>query len=324
MNKFIVITLILFATQGAFAEGPLKKLIKKADTLLLKRYNVIDYDTTYINRSPGKIGLKAWGTLSGTSLRARGNGDKAHLTTDARTTISLEFDYYDLALEISTTPRTFTGKNSDFELNFNFYPRRFVLDVNYQKAESGAGYIDYQGRHIDVEKGWLKSQMLHIDFYYTFNYKKFSYDAPFYQFYMQKRSAGSWLAGISYLGGTIRTTGEMPSGYPTAYIKAQHVGVGGGYAYNFVASKHWLLHISFVPSIIVWQNNSVELNGSSVKSNTKFPTIELNGRTGVVYYFNPRHFIGAYAIGNALIKRKSYAEIMEDKWIARIFYGMRI
>ena len=166
--------------------------------------------------------------------------------------------------------------------------------------------------------------MLHIDFYYTFNYKKFSYDAPFYQFYMQKRSAGSWLAGISYLGGTIKTTGEMPSGYPTAYIKAQHVGVGGGYAYNFVASKHWLLHISFVPSIIVWQNNSVELNGSSVKSNTKFPTIELNGRAGVVYYFNPRHFIGAYAIGNALVKRKSYAEIMEDKWIARIFYGMRI
>ena len=34
MNKFIVITLMLFATQGAFAEGPLKKLIKKADTLL--------------------------------------------------------------------------------------------------------------------------------------------------------------------------------------------------------------------------------------------------------------------------------------------------
>ena len=30
MNKFIVITLMLFATQGAFAEGPLKKLIKNS------------------------------------------------------------------------------------------------------------------------------------------------------------------------------------------------------------------------------------------------------------------------------------------------------
>lgn len=41
-------------------------------------------------------------------------------------------------------------------------------------------------------------QVLNLTGYYTFNHRRFSYPAAFTQSYIQRRSAGSWLAGISY------------------------------------------------------------------------------------------------------------------------------
>lgn len=308
----------------ALAGNPVKGLLNGADSLLRKMYYKIDYDTAYIDRSPGKMGLKAWGSISGASLRARGDILKARLTTDVKGTVSLEFDYYDLAVELATTPTSFHGRNHDYEINFNFYPRRFVFDINYQKAATGAGYINYQGRAVDVEKGWLNSKMLNIDAYYTFNYRHFSYDAPFYQFYQQKRSAGSWLAGLSYQSGRVRTTSDVPEDLPEARFNAHHLGIGGGYAHNFVAGKRWLFHLSVVPNLMVWSDKDMEMNGKKIDTHTKFPTVLVNGRVGLVHYFSPRSFVGIYGVLNSLLKRKSETGLMENKWIVRAFYGMRL
>ena len=291
----IVIFILIAVSSGAFAGNP----IKKADSLLLKIYNKVDYDTTYISRSPGKIGLKLWGSLSGSRLKARGDNLNSTLRPDTKGSVSLEFDYYDLAIELATNVTGFSGSKRDFSINFNFYPRRFVLDVSYQKTWSASGSVTYNDQTVDVEADWLVTKMLNIDAYYTFNYRKFSYDSPFYQFYVQKKSAGSWLAGISYQG-------------------------GGGYAYNLVAGKRWLLHLSVVPNLMVWTNNSIERNGEKIYTKTKFPTVLMNGRAGAVYFFSQRHFVGLFGVASSLFKRKSETELMESEWMIRMFYGMRI
>lgn len=316
--------LLLVVSSGAFAGNPVKRVLSGADSILQKMYYKADYDTSYISRSPGKIGLKLWGNLSGSGFRARGDNVKARLNTDMKATFSLEFDYYDLAIEFATPATTFSGRNTDFEINFNFYPRHFIIDVSYQKAESGAGYTEYRDRTIDVEKGWLASKMLNIDFYYTFNAKHFSSDAPFYQFYRQKLPAGSWLAGVSYQGGSISTTENVDDDIPEMSFKAQHIGIGGGYAYNFVPSRRWLFHLSLLPNIMVWTNNKIEVGGKQIDTQTKFPTVDVVGRAGAVYYFSPRYFIGLYGVGNVLLKRKSNTELFERKWITRLFFGVRI
>ena len=73
----------------------------------------------------------------------------------------------------------FSGSKRDFSINCNFYPRRFVLDVSYQKTWIASGSVTYNGETVDVEADWLVTKMLNIDAYYTFNYRKFSYDSPF-------------------------------------------------------------------------------------------------------------------------------------------------
>ena len=143
----IVIFILIAVSSGAFAGNP----IKKADSLLLKIYNKVDYDTTYISRSPGKIGLKLWGSLSGSRLKARGDNLNSTLRPDTKGSVSVEFDYYDLAIEVATNVTGFSGSKRDFSINFNFYPRRFVLDVSYQKTWSASGSVTYNDQTVDVE-----------------------------------------------------------------------------------------------------------------------------------------------------------------------------
>ena len=321
--RYYVIIILMTVVSGSFAGNP-KRLLTGADSLLQKKYNKVDYDTTYISRSPGKIGLKAWGSLSGSRLKARGDNLNSNLRPDMKGSVSLEFDYYDLALEVATNVTGSSGSKRDFEINFSFYPRRFVFDVSYQKTWSAAGSLTYQGKSVDVEADWLETKMLNVDIYYTFNYRKFSFDSPFYQFYVQKQSAGSWLAGLSYQGGSIKTTDVVPSFMPKLRFHANHIGLGGGYAYNLVAGKRWLFHLSLVPNLMVWTHNSIERDGEKIYTQTKFPTVMVNGRAGAVYFFNPRHFMGLYGVANTLFKRKSETELIEDKWIVRLYYGKRI
>jgi hypothetical protein len=315
---------VFFVSSGAFAGKPLKRLINGADSLLRKIYMRADYDTAYIERSYGKIGLKGWGNLSGLNFYGRGHGVKADLKTDRKRTVSCEFDYYDLALEFALNPASLSGRNKDFELNLNLYSTRFSLEASYQNAKTLAGDIRRDDNTLTVEKGWLHTKILNLAAYYTFNYRHFSYDAPFYQLYRQKRSAGSWLAGFSYQGGKLNTTSDLPEDRSDVAISANHFGVGGGYAYNLVAGRHWLLHASATPSLIVWSNDKIIIDGERRYVDTKFPTVMLNGRVAAVYFINPRHFVGANAVASNLLKYNNITGIRQNKWLIRVFYGVRL
>jgi hypothetical protein len=315
--------ILLLIPPGIHAENPVKQVLTKADTLLQKIYYAGGYDTTYIRHSEGKMGVKLWGNASGSSLRANGPNMKATLKTDNKTTLSAEFDYYDLSLEMAL-PISLNGKNDDLELNFNLYGRRYNINACYQNAKSAAGTITYDGTTTDIEKGWLHTNILNLSFYYTFNHRHFSYDAPFCQLFVQKHSAGSWLAGLSFQSGSIKTTSNIPANIPESYFRAQHIGIGGGYAYNLVATKRWLLHFSVIPNVIVWKGNKIRMNGEQVHDNMKSPTILVDAKVASVYYLSPRHFMGFNGLINGLMKRKSKTEIIEDKWFFRLFYGVRI
>lgn len=346
MRKYIIILLISFSS-GTFADSrgepcaspnmdtpsvstsPVKKVWNGADSLLRKIYMRADYDTAYIERSPGKIGMKGWANLSGLNFYGRGHGVKADLKTDRKATLSFEFDYYDLALELALNPARLTGRNKDYEFNLNLYSTRFSLEASYQMAKTLSGDIHKDSKMVTMEKGWLHTKILNVAAYYTFNYRRFSYDAPFYQLYKQKRSAGSWLAGFSFQGGSLHTGEDFGVDKDTThisdvYIGAGHLGIGGGYAYNFVAGKHWLLHASAIPSLIVWSQDKITIDHERRYVNTKFPTFMINGRVAAVYFFNQRHFMGFNIVTSNLMKRNNITGMRQKKWLARLFYGVRI
>jgi hypothetical protein len=163
--------------------------------------------------------------------------------------------------------------------------------------------------------------------YYTFNHRRFSFPAAFNQSYIQRRSAGSWLAGISYQGGIIETSDELKARNPNApdvSIDVGHVGIGGGYGYNWVLGKRWLLHFSMLPTFVVLNRNKMTVNGADKEARSMRFNMIFNERAAVVYHFSPRYFAGATLVMNNSVFDDDYVVVNQNKWRARLSVGMRL
>ena len=83
-----------------------------------------------------------------------------------------------------------------------------------------------------LESGDVTLKIANLAGYYSFNHRRFSFPAAFTQSYIQRQSAGSWLAGISYQGGSIKTSDNLKArsqNAPDINIGVGHIGIGGGY-----------------------------------------------------------------------------------------------
>lgn len=174
--------------------------------------------------------------------------------------------------------------------------------------------------------GDVKTKMANLTAYYVFNHRRFSYLAAFTQSYVQRRSAGSWLAGISYQGGSIETTDELKARYANAPDLNIHIGllgIGGGYAYNWVFGKRWLLHLSILPTFVIYNHNYMIVNGERRNaSHLRFSMI-FNERAAVIYNFSPRYFAGAtLTMSNSIFDND--VTVNQNKWRARAFFGLRL
>lgn len=179
-------------------------------------------------------------------------------------------------------------------------------------------------QHLQSDDVTLK--VLNIAGYYTFNHRRFSYPAAFTQSYVQRRSAGSWLAGISYQGGSIKTTDNLKARNPNApdvRIYIGHLGIGGGYGYNWVLGKKWLLHLSLLPTFVVYNRNNMTVNDERKEAQHMQLNMMFNERAAIVYNISPRYFVGATAVVNNSVFKDDAVTVNQNKWRARAFIGMR-
>ena len=304
---------------------------KRVSDKLGTRYYNSKYDSAYVIRPEGKgLTLKVRMNQTGNSFHAKGtiNGiySKADLSTKNKTTFSLAGNYRGIGAAIAINPAKWSGDYKDYELNLNYYGSRLSLDLSYQRSESLSGDIcgDRGDKRLETDDATLK--VLNLVGYYTFNHRRFSYPAAFTQSYIQRRSAGSWLVGISYQGGSIKTNDELKQRAPDApeiTIEFGHIGLGGGYGYNLVLGRKWLLHASLLPTAVVYNRNKMIVNGENKEAqNIRFNVI-FNERLAVVYNFSLRYFAGATLVMNNSVFDDKNVVVNQNKWRARAFIGMR-
>lgn len=121
-------------------------------------------------------------------------------------------------------------------------------------------------------KFYMKSPMnvrlLTLDAYYLFNGKRFSYAAAYDQSVIQKRSAGSLMAGAMYYHSTIAYDKGINADFillmnDIGKMKQYQFSLGGGYAYNWVPCKGLLvsgmgmLMFTAYNRFDVWRYNSL-------------------------------------------------------------------
>ena len=214
------------------------------------------------------------------------------------------------------------GKYNDYELNLNCYRRNFGFDIIYQDAKNFTGWYDLEdAERFEFPDGMLKVKTLNMNAYYAFNNRRFAYPAAFSQSYIQRRSAGSFLLAASAMGQQAIFDMEQ---LPEMRLKMTNIGIGGGYGYNYVPGEGWLLHLSLLPTFIVYSNASLTYGDNNASLKYRFPEFIVTGRTAAVRLWN-KFFVGLSMVYNFTnINGMDALSIYNSKWLVRTFFGMRV
>ncbi|MBQ6063937.1 MAG: DUF4421 family protein [Prevotella sp.] len=299
-------------------------ILHRVDSILTVNYRKGDVDTAYIMRPSTKWTVTARMNVSGAKIEAEGIDQDSHFNSemkaDYKSTVSLRLSYLGFSLSTALNPAKMMGKYRDFELNFNSYGRRFGFDVIYQDAHNFTGWHDHEGmERIELSDGLLKVKTLNLNAFYVFNSRRFSYPAAFSQSYIQRQSAGSFLLAASGQGQHATLDWE-----PEMQLKMTNIGLGAGYGYNYVPSQGWLLHISALPTFIVYSNSSITFGDMHVPLHYHFPEVIITGRGAVVRQWGNK-FLGLSMVFNFTnIGHEESLAIHNIKWRIRTFFGLRI
>ena len=316
--------IVLFAMMNGMSLSiSAQNLFQRVDSVLTVNYRKGDIDTAYLTRPSTKWTVLARLNISGAKIESEGIDNGKHfqseMTADYKSTLSFAVNYLGFSFSAALNPAKLMGKYRDYELNFNSYGKRFGFDIIYQDAHNFTGWHDTEGMdRIELPADMLSVRTLNLNAYYAFNSRRFSYPAAFSQSYIQRQSAGSFLLAASGQGqhATLKWEQEMQ-------VKMTNIGIGAGYGYNYVPSQGWLLHISALPTFIIYSNTSMTFGESRVPLHYHFPEAIITGRGAVVRQWSNK-FTGLSMVFNFTnIGHEESLALHNIKWRIRTFFGLR-
>lgn len=144
-----------------------------------------------------------------------------------------------------------TGKNYGLNLRIHTFQNdhpRFDIDSDLIPEENKD---DWKQMHL---KEPIKVRSFIADGYYMFNGKHFSYAAAYKQSFIQKRSAGSLMAGAMYYYGRIDYAANTNADliylmHGLGKVKLWQGSVGIGYTYNWVPAPGWIVNVMAMPMV---------------------------------------------------------------------------
>ena len=329
-----IVVCIITCLIGSIAPAGAQSNLHRIDSILTQNYRKGNVDTAYIIRPETKWTVTARMNVSGAKIEAEGidNGQhfRSEMEANRKATLSLGVSYLGLSVNASLNPAKLMGKNHDFELNINSYGRRFGFDIIYQDAKNFKGWHDHDGmERIKLPDGMLSVKTLNLNAFYVFSYRRFSYPAAFSQSYIQRRSAGSFLLAASGMGqhatldGEGLQVGDLWSGKKEMQLKMTNIAFGAGYGYNYVPGQGWLLHISALPTFIVYSKTSMTFDDTRVPLHYHFPETIITGRGAIVRQWSNK-FCGISMVFNFTnIGHEESLAIHNIKWRVRTFFGFR-
>lgn len=303
------------------------KRLHRNDQLLKSHYQRVNFDTLYIARPNERWTIKLRGNLSGARLKFDGKDERkafsGDLKADYRGTMSVAVAYRGIALGIAINPAKLAGKSKDNEFNLNSYGNEFGFDIVYLSSKTYHGKVTSDGYTSYFDKGQVKQQAINLNGYYAFNHKRFSFPAAFTQSYIQKRNAGSIMIGTS-LDAQQTDVANFDNNGGKVRLRIMQLGIGAGYGYNLVLGRHWLFHLSALPTMDVLIKSDIKENDNKVTMPYHFPSVIITGRGAAVYSWRNK-FAGITMVYNTSPTGSHNRLYMNrEKGRIRLFYGFRL
>ena len=298
----------------------------------------IDYNASpYLKTEPSQyVGLWAGYRGYGLGYTVNVGGDKGSYLT---------FGATGGAYGINVRIHSFKNNNPDFDLSSDFIPEENEDD--WKKVEL-----------IDP----IKVRTLIADGYYLFNGKRFSYAAAYDQSVLQKRSAGSLMAGAMYYYGHINYATDANGDliylmHGLGRIKLWQGSVGVGYAYNWVPTRGLLVSAMAMPMLTFvnkikaygyetnvdellddprflseiiedeewddWWYSNLHIAPLTEKTFNSGMTVNFDARLSLTYNFG-RYFINAYGQFNNMRYRHNSSHGHLNDWFVNTSIGIRL
>jgi hypothetical protein len=324
MKRCLLMAVAALTAMSQLNAQGLWRVVKRADSLLTARYRRGNVDTAYVVRPATNWTLTARLNMYATLLEMEGRQDGTPFTSkmqaDYKTTFSVGVNYLGVAVSLSLNPAKLLGKYKDFEVNLSSYGRRWGFDVGYQDARNFTGWYQDEGEpRIELPPEVLTMKALNANAYYVLNHRRFSYPAAFSQSYIQRRSAGSFLLGLSGLHMQTETSGAFES-----LLKMTNIGLGAGYGYNWVPWRNWLFHLSVLPTLTVFSHTSLTVSDDRIPLDYHFPEVIVTSRAAIVRQFG-NMFAGTRIVYHFTnIGDRDKLSLYHNKWHARLFVGLRL
>lgn len=222
-------------------------------------------DTTFYTSKPGDFDVKIMENMLGTVMSTHGSeGDasmrnfKSRITSENMINSSINVGYKGIALGYTFDP--FGDKSGDTRFMLSLYGNFLGIDFLYNKIKSFSGYSEFSGIRYDIPYGVPEMKIFNINSYIVFNHKHFSYPSGVCQSYIQKRSSGSLIGGVTFSRNRTNVA-DMGFGVPDLNIDSRLVAVGAGYAYTYVPAKDIQISLMLMPKFVVYNSSWLNLAG---------------------------------------------------------------
>ncbi|MBO7609187.1 MAG: DUF4421 domain-containing protein [Muribaculaceae bacterium] len=212
--------------------------------------------------------------------------------------VSLSFMAVSLGYSVNVSNLLHGGKVSN-KVDFSFTCARFAADAFYLENNNETNVI-YTDENVDNERHKFRQpgisrKAMGLTAYYFFNNRRYAQAAAYCFSKYQKRSAGSWLAGISLQHFDVKFDVEQLADEAHVYIPTQEDAprilyndycLLFGYGHNWVLGRKWLLNLTVTP-YIGYRYNILPQPGQK----TSDLSINFRGRIAAVYN-HKQYFIG--------------------------------
>ena len=159
--------------------------------------------------------------------------------------------------------RYFSFSTTGAKYGFNFRLRRFntsAATLDAATYKNGVSVYEAQVTDNMPSPVWIRST--YVNGYYVFNGHRYSQAAAYNQSVIQRRSAGSLLAGATWFQSSLDYSDDENSlfmifGNGIGRIKVHQANLGLGYGYNWVPLRGLVINVMAMPTVSVYNRVKV-------------------------------------------------------------------
>lgn len=308
MKKILFFFLLLTAS-AAFAQQR-DSFLRDLDGFFQMRADkaTAKLDTSFVHPYPYRWDVRLFGNTAGMRITTQGLGD-IHLSSGMSNRVGISLGYRGVALSYSKG----LGKTLGFDFGFSSYGRHFSFEYSLRATNNLIGQVTLPDTKIIASDGDdLTLIASNLDLLYNFN-SNFSFGAAMKQSNIQRRSAGSIIAGASWTVWDVFAAGrdvifsrhtsiESLLAVPTIFY--HRFSLGAGYGYNLVlGQEHWLLHASAVPMWTFFDSTTYRTLEEKIRTKHPMGRLAFTGtaRAGIYYRWGTRWTIGLSGMVNQMV-----------------------